>query len=449
MKTKSLLFSNFKYNPTNNYNFDDLVVDKILNNNTNNGYIETDFSQKNTLELLINNKQKLENITTLNKDILVRTNQIIPYQFINELDNEFFSRLFILTNNCELLELNTNDTFELIHTFESKPQIIYSEDILYFQDTEGKCLIIDNINSPQIEELPILKSFESTNSSLYFTTSNYPYHIFISERCALKNISSNIEQYESIKINIEDGAILNISKLKDTLYIFTQYTIFKYDEDNSNLIKLCELKMEIFEDAISRIDDEFVFLSSNGLYKFDGNDTEKIIDNYLKIDKNAKLISFNQNLYILTSNFNNILFKYNFRENYFYPLFFENLNDFYIIKNKNHYQLCVNQTKNNKYENITILNNESNFNTPQQLVEFKQTNFKILSPKIIKNLHVNAIGNFTLTITSESTEAKFEIKNSQSFYNLGLSGTYLQFKISSKSYFKLKTISTTIEEVDS
>lgn len=448
MKTKTLFFSNFKFNQTNNFNENELTIENLSNANTNFGYISSEFSFIDTIETLINDKEKLQTIYNFNENILQKTIKIIPYQFISDLDNEFYSRIFLLTSEYNLYELN-NETnlFEFRVAFNENPNIIFSEDVLYFLKKSGECVIFVNINSSQTESLPKLKTFTKNSKELFFTTNDYPYFIFKSELCQIKNLSSNLEQYERIKVNIEDGAILKIVRHKDNVFIFTKYSIFKYDEDKEQLIKLCNLKLEIFENTISSLDDEFVFFASSGLYKFDGTDCEKIINNYLNFSKNANSFFFNQNLYIISPNHPNFLYKFNFEDKYFYPLQIFNLVDFYIIKDNDNYSLCVSAKKQDSFINITLSSN-GNGMYPLQIAKFKPSNLKTISNKILRNIFVRGEGKFTLKIQSEISSAVFNINGETKLHNICLSGNCFEFEINANSYFKLKSIAIEFEEVE-
>lgn len=390
----------------------------------------------------------MQNIYNFNEDILQKTIQIIPYQFINDLDNEFYSRIFLLTSEYKLYELsNETNLFDFHINFEENPTIIFSEDVLYFLKKSGECIIFDNINSLQIENLPKLKTFTKNSKGLFFTTNDYPYFIFRSDLCEIKNLSPNLEQYEKLKVNIEDGAILKIVKQKDNVFVITKYSIFKYGEDDEQLIKLCNLKLEIFENTISSLDDEFVFFASSGLYKFDGTDCEKITNNYLNFSKNAKSFCFNQNLYIFSPNYPNFLYKFNFEDKYFYPIQIYNLVDFYIIKNNDTYSLCNSAKKQDSFVNIT-LTNDKNGVYPQQIIKFKPSNFKTISNKILRNIIVRGEGKFTLKIQSETSSSIFNINGETKLHNICLSGNYFEFEINASSFFKLSSIAIEFEEVE-
>lgn len=448
MKTKTLNYFNFKLNPSNNFNTDQLVLDNLFNLNTDQGYLQSELSIEDAFEVLLNNTDLANTIKNLNQEILAQTTRFIPYQFISDTNNKAFTRFFVLTANYKLYELDYDTNIFLeIYEFSSNPNIIFSEDILYFLESSGNCLIIENINNNLVEYLPQISTFVYSSKNLFFSTLSNPYIVYKSDICKLKDLSQNLNQYDKIKINTEDGEVLNVTKIKDTIFIFTKYSIFKYEEDDDALIKLFDLHMEIYKNSINKLDDEIIFYSSTGLYKFDGNNSDNIVNDYLKIDKNANFICFNQNLYIKPSNCTDFIFKFNFIDNYFYPIKIENIRSFYLIKNNDCYNIYLSVFKDERFFNIALYGN-NNYLKPLQRAVFKSTNFKTIYPKIIKDISIKNEGKFTLFIDSETSHSKYEICNNSELKNLGLSGVNFEIKIISYSNFKLNSLSFTIDEVD-
>ena len=85
--------------------------------------------------------------------------------------------------------------------------------------------------------------------------------------------------YNSIQLNQDDGYILKIVNYKNNIYIVQQYGISKLVISNGEyqIISNCSIKSSIFDNTIELIDDYVVFLTSSGLYIFDGNDLKQIL----------------------------------------------------------------------------------------------------------------------------------------------------------------------------
>lgn len=446
MKTKTYLFSNFKFSPNNKNDNDNLQIDSMINVSAENGYIESELNHGELIEILIE-EQKREIVKQNNTELLKNIVRFIPYTFFEPGLNVFSERLFAISFENNLYELN-NETniFELKYNFSKFPKIIQNKNSIFLFDSNNKSIVIESNNNVSIEQIPTINSFIADTEKLYFSLELKPFSFFVSEQTELRNLSIYTDQYSYFETTVEDGQIYKIVKIKDNIFIITQFSILKYDKDNNTLVRQNNLELEIFKDTIIQLDNSVIFYSSNGLYLFDGNDIEQQIDNYLKISKNANLLCFNQNLYIFDKNLGNFIYKYNFKDKYFLPIFFDNIEQIYLIKTKNFYSICVCKKDNLIYKNLSLYN-YSTWNDVFQKVSFKTTTFNSTNTKQIKDLFIKASGEATLIISSNITSTKIKICNSTQIHNLLLSGKIFNFQIESKSKFQINSILVNLEEV--
>lgn len=442
MKTLVKYISNFKFN--NNTSDDNLQIEYFENINLDNGEITSELKQGDIFYNLfgegVSNQIKNNNDELLNKTI-----QIIPYEYFDELTNEKILRLFIITRENDLYELdNDSYLFKFIQQFTNKPNIIFYKSNLYYFD-KNKCLVIDSSNLVQIENLPEINSYVEYNNQLFFTT-DAPYNIFQCEETEFKNLSSNLNIYNNYKTDLENGDILKLVLIKNKLYALTEYTILKYDSDYDKFIKQNDLKLYIYKNTIEVIDNKVLFYTTNGLYSFDGNDIELTSNGLLDINKNAKSVCFNQNYYIFSLNHAEFLYKFNFQNNYFIPLKFNSIENFYVISSTSIYNLCICQNNGDNYKNITLYDSSSNLSGKQQLL-FKSSFFGSAKTKQIKNIILKSEGEFLFTIKSDISETYFYVSSPTSFRNLSLNGNIFSIEISTQNYFKLKSILIEYSEV--
>ena len=88
MKSKTILFPNFKYDYLNkNENINTLPIEEISNLKTDNGYIESELSSKELLYELFNEKE-ISILKEQNSEIINNTIKFIPYEFFNENTNK-------------------------------------------------------------------------------------------------------------------------------------------------------------------------------------------------------------------------------------------------------------------------------------------------------------------------------------------------------------------------
>lgn len=445
MRNKTLIYSNFKFNPIIN-NDNQLNISSMYNVNLDNGSIKTEIHPQNILNELFDS-ESVSLIKDNNTEIINKIKRYIPYNFYNVEQNSYNIRLFAISDTHTLYELK-NDTkiFELKYKFLSYPKIIESDNNIYIFDNNDTCVIIYNQNALQIEKLPKIKDHLKYNDSLFFCVEQNISTIFIAEECDIKDLSLNLDQYSSLKINLENGPILKIVNLKNKIYVITKYSILKFDDENNRLVNQSNIELEIFDNTISQVDDNLFFYTSNGLYYFNGNNIEHVFNNYLFISKNAKMINFNQNLYIIDEIIKDIIYRYNIDENYIIPIKIKNLDEIYVIKNFINYNLCASFKEEDNYHNITFYN-QSNDNTFTQEINFHTTSFNSSNIKHLNSIIIKCVGSFILSINSDITQANFNISDTTKLENLSIPGVLFDFTIKSNSNLKIDSMIINFREV--
>lgn len=442
MKNKNLFISNFKFSPENSKN-DSLSIKDFYNTTLKNGYIKTEVAPQHFLYDLFDN-ETTEKILSNNQELLNTTKIVIPYEFFNDETNKYFLYLFIITSDNQLYKLNNEtNNFELKYSFLNYPQILNSDNELYFF-SENNCVFISKNSSLEILSLNEIKTYAKTANSLFFTFKNLPQNLYKTEQIKLKEISNNVEQYSCFSINEDEGEIYKIVNVKEKIFVFTKYSIYKFDEDDNKLIKQNSLETEVYKNTIQVIDDMVLFYTSSGLIAFDGNDTNRLTSSTLQLNKNAKSVIFNQNFYIFSLNSQDFMYKYILNEDYFTPLKLKNINEIYLIKTRSNYNIYVNKKENGIYKNITLYGGTSN---QEQMVEFNTTTFGSCCQKIIRNIYLKLNGSINLKIESDLSSIELNITNSQVLKNISLQGTYFTFKISTSSDFILESIMINYDEI--
>lgn len=443
---KNIIFSNFKYNPIDPTSSKlSLEIDNLYNVDISNNIIISEISQKEVLDNLFNETDTIA-IKANNTEILKTIYEYIPYQFFDDVNKIYKTRLFVITNDKKLYELNLSTyTFEFLYAFTVNPRIKFSNDLIYIFDYQNKCVTIDNNQVISIETLPNILSFVCDENHIYFSDESLPYHFFINNKCEIKDLNSNLNIYSYKKTSIEDGEIYKIINLKGKIFIVTQYSILRFDNDNGLLYKQNNIETEIFKNSITQIDDYILFYSLDGLYVFDGNDLKKLFSNYLHFNKNANFICFNQNMYVFSNNYPDFIYKYNLTNNCFLPLYLGQIIKPYKIKSHSNYNLCISVLDNNEIKNYSLFNENANY--LKQYVSFKPTNFGSTSVKQIKNIHIDSEGCLSLEIKSNQSQMVLQVNNLATFDNLSLFGNYFTFNITSYTKFKLKSIMIDYEEI--
>lgn len=447
MKTKTIQFSNFEYSYLNSSdNINKLFIDSISNVNTNNGYIQSELSINDLLFELFDNINAT-NIQENNENILSKTIKLLPYEFINEINNQIQIRLFAISVDNILFELNLEtNLFEEKYIFAEYKNDVVFNNILYIFDLNNKCVTIENDNILMIENIPNIDSFVFNDNKLYFSIKGNSNKLYISDNQNLKDISTNLDEFTSINIPIEDGLICKIVNIKKQVYVITQYSIFKINEDELIIQKQNNIESLIYRNSINQVDDAILFYSENGLYSFDGTDIKLIFNNFLNIDKNAIFVIFNQKLYILTSNSQNILFVFNLNSNQFTFVKIDNIKYIFKINTYSYHKFCLSYKEDESLKIISIYS-DKNADVLTQNIKFKPLFLSTNNLKQIQSIAINSTGDFSFKVSSDISSSVFNISNSVQLSNISLNGNYFIFEITSNSKFKLNSILLTYSEI--
>ena len=443
MKTKSNLFFNFKYSLNNSYEQNELCVNKLVNTKLDGLKISTDVFCS---EILSNYFDALT-VTTIknnNSALLEKFVRFVPYEYFDEGQCKYILRFFALSDTHTLYELNMQTLiFSFAFIFLTKPRIFESKSVVYFSDNENT-IKIENANVVTTCSMPHIKTFLFDESYLYFSVYDNPEKIYFCQENELKDLSANLQQYDYKKTDNEDGEILKIVNLKNKIYIFTKYSILRYDIIDKKISKVLGINFLIYDNSIQTIKDYIIFCSSSGLYYFDGNDIKKI-SNYNFKPNGFKSICFNDCYYCSESSAESIL-KFNPDSNCFSEIKFNSIVDFYAIKTYSCYNFALCLYAENKYENITIYNTEF-ANNIDQLVKFKTLILGSGAQKQIQDLYVKATGNFTLHIKSDTEDIRLNISGVTTIRNIHICGVCFDFEIESNSQFCLESILANIIEI--
>ena len=446
MKTKNLFISNFKFNQQNKNNDNLLNIEEYFNVNTNNENIQTELSLNNILYELYDSNLA-SNIIQNNEDILSKTIKIIPYEFFNDLNVLKQIRLFAISSDEVLYELNyETNNFEEKYIFNKFIKDLFIYNVLYLFDSNNKCLVIEENNIISVENIPTIKSCCQIENTLYFSIENYPNKFYFGQDIQIKDLSIYLEQYSGFNIPFEDGEIYKLANLKNQIFIFTQYSIYKFDIKEFKLSKQNMINSFIYKNSITQLDDYIVFFASNGLYRFDGNDLKLIFNNWTNLSKSANFVCFNENLYILPIKNENKIFKYNLNFNQLSVIKIDNVDSIYKISNYSNHTLCICYKQDDAYKIDCLYSNTSQKHL-NQYVKFYPAFFNSNNLKQIKSIIVNSTGDFNLKINSNISSTSLDISNQNYIYNLDLSGNYFIFEISSNSKFRLNSILLTYNEI--
>lgn len=146
----------------------------------------------------------------------------------------------------------------------------------------------------KIENVPALSSICVHNNKLYATTHDDKRSVIYSDNTVLANLNMDILSGGKIDMNDHFGACNKVVSFKGCLYIFRDFNIAKVtDYANRVDYDVSQIHVSngrIFDKTVCVCGDDIIYLASDGIYRFDGNNAKRLsfkfdkmfegIDNY-------------------------------------------------------------------------------------------------------------------------------------------------------------------------
>ncbi|MBR2391678.1 MAG: hypothetical protein IKB06_04225 [Clostridia bacterium] len=446
----SILINDFKSKNTNEVFSNKFVSNSNYNLTLKNNIIEPLCDIEDFFAQYFNNLNRLE-IYERNKSFLESVIFVSIYDYFNHETNKIESRLFVVDSTFNLFEFFEEENLFHNHKiqFESIPKIFQYKECLYFTVQNDKTVVIEG-NAEPMQTTPAItiSLFVEFNDYLFFCSSNNFSQVFYTESTDLYNISQDLSIYDSFDINPVYGKILNLCHMHNRLYIFQEFAITEIDKNSSAFYeqKKILLTFKIFPNTIKSFSDEILFLSQNGLFSFNGNNIDKILE--LKTEQNMPLTeSFNHNYY----------FQYFEDNKYFlceYDVYSKILNKFYLGKffnfyktqSSNHFHLIIQKQEEGMVKLLTFSNSLNSF---PKYIRFSKVTFGINRLKLLKSVKFFSSGDFELKIISDKGTFSYNVNSfDESISNIGLLGNYFEFEISSIKNFTIESILITVSTLE-
>lgn len=227
---------------------------------------------------------------------------IDAYDFVDRVD---MSYIFLIDGNGflkyynlngagnDIISINTNIRFH--HDCDAFPvfwrgsyDVLISGKLensaIWYKDTEfGN--ILSQSDDPKIISMCMYdkRSFAATRKKKYT--------IFYSENLDTNTFTIGNEYSGYINLSKDLGACQRLVEFKDKLYVFREYGISKIskgkDKKDFEVESVLACKNRISEKSIVDCGDRIMFLTTDGIYEFDGTKTKKIETKYDKLISNS------------------------------------------------------------------------------------------------------------------------------------------------------------------
>ena len=259
-----------------NFSFDD--------GNLKNGLGFDDLSSlfKDNFETL---KQDFENIGSIEK--------IFHFYIYNQKDNKREDKLIIINKELKIFYISLYEnplTIKSIRniSFSSVPTAkqyrLNGEDVIIFSSVTDNMIVWNGIDQPyEVLDAPKISSMALHYERLFVTVDGEKSAVWFSDDLDPTNWSISLDDAGFIELIDERGALLKVVSFCDYIYIFREYGISRLsaygDQKNFAVSNLFVSTGRIYENSVCVCGDKIIFLAEDGLYKFDGLNTVKIIDN--------------------------------------------------------------------------------------------------------------------------------------------------------------------------
>lgn len=224
-------------------------------------------------------------------------------------------RLVVYASDKRLyyLTLGTSSTFKLISsiTFLNPPIAINynfsDEDVLILSFEKEGLFVLNNLTLKRVETAPKITSMCIHSERLFATTSGEGTSLWFSDDFNPTNWSVSLDEAGYIELPDERGKLLKVVSFLDYVFVFRSYgisRIYAYgDQTEFSVDNLFNNIGKIYANTVTECGGYIVFLTTSGLYRFNGIDTVKILPFYDKFlngveNEDAKGVFYNGKLYL-------------------------------------------------------------------------------------------------------------------------------------------------------
>lgn len=201
--------------------------------------------------------------------------------------------------------------------FTSSPEALRyrlnGEDVIIFTSETDNMVVWDGTNTPyEVLDTPHISSMAVHFERLFATVDGEKNSVWFSDELDPTEWSISLDEAGFIELVDERGALQKVVSFNDYVYIFREYGISRLtaygDQTQFSCSNLYVSSGKINPKSVCVCGDKILFLSSDGLYKFDGVDTVKILENispgFEGQDNQNAVSCFFESSYFLACNFN-------------------------------------------------------------------------------------------------------------------------------------------------
>ena len=241
----------------------------------------------------------------------------VKIYYYNRYENslkESQDRLIVYASDKKLyyIILNVSDSFVPVseEVFESAPICINynfsGDDVLILSFEQEGLYILNGTTLTSVESAPKITSM-CIHSERLFATTNEDSSLWFSDDFNPTNWSVSLDEAGYIELPDERGKLLKVISFLDYVYVFRSYGISRVyafgDQSDFSVDNLYNNLGKVYANTVTECGGYIIFLTSSGLYRFNGIDAVKILPFYDKFlngvdNEDAKGVFFNGKLYL-------------------------------------------------------------------------------------------------------------------------------------------------------
>lgn len=163
-----------------------------------------------------------------------------------------------------------------------------SEDVFFLASETDNMLVWDGVNPIEVvADAPHISSMAIHFERLFVTTAGDRSEMWFSDDLDPTNWNVSLNDAGFIQMVDERGSLRKVISFNNYLYVFRDFGISRLSASSSQesffLSHLFVSSGKIFEKTITVCGDRIIFLTTDGLYQFDGSSTTKILENLSNI----------------------------------------------------------------------------------------------------------------------------------------------------------------------
>ncbi len=299
------------------------------------------------------------------------------------------------------------------------------ENVLLMSSQEDELYVFNGDDVVKVDDAPKISSMCVHNERIFATEGNGSTSLWFSDDFNPLNWYISLDEAGFIDFQDERGALLKVISFLDYVYVFREFGIsrlsaFGLQEDFS--VSNLHFKVgKIYGDSVTDCGEHVYFVSTDGIYRFNGVDAVKILECYdeflIGVDNSdCQGVYDNQKLYFnlkmkIDGNEEKVVIVYNLETKTSYVLRGAKISWLCPLKNSQKTLLAV---YNNGEKVATVVDGYGKlFNKPLKKVwQSNVTDFSIPSKKRLYKVSAITKGDIKLEVLCDGKISKYDIKRS-------------------------------------